>query len=178
MSEAVRTVLGKYATFDGRARRAEYWWWTLAIFIVYAVVYAGLIAGAAADSTALSAVFAIVLIVVMLGALVPSIAVVVRRLHDTGRSGWWYFISLVPFVGGIMLLVFMVQDSGPDNQYGPNPKTSGGYGGQPGYGSPYGQQPGYGSPYGQPQPGYGQPSPYGQPQQGYGQQPPPPPYGR
>jgi uncharacterized membrane protein YhaH (DUF805 family) len=59
----------------------------------------------------------------ILAMIIPSLAVCVRRLHDTGRSGWWYFIGLIPFVGGIILLVFMCQDSqaGP-NLYGPNPK--------------------------------------------------------
>ncbi len=50
----------------------------------------------------------------------------VRRLHDTGRSGWWYFIGFVPLIGGIVLMVFMVLDSDPDrNEYGPNPKVPG-----------------------------------------------------
>ncbi|MCL2304252.1 MAG: DUF805 domain-containing protein, partial [Planctomycetaceae bacterium] len=57
------------------------------------------------------------------GLIIPSLAVIVRRLHDAGYSGWMYFISLVPFVGGIILLVFLLQDSQPGrNQYGPNPK--------------------------------------------------------
>src|SRR4051794_8393565 len=59
-----------------------------------------------------------------LAVLLPSIAVTVRRLHDTGRSGWWILISLIPIIGGIVLLVFMVLDSEPGvNQYGPNPKA-------------------------------------------------------
>ena len=58
-----------------------------------------------------------------LGAVVPGLAVAVRRLHDTGRSGWWVLISFVPFVGAILLLVFACQDSQPgSNQYGPSPK--------------------------------------------------------
>jgi uncharacterized membrane protein YhaH (DUF805 family) len=56
---------------------------------------------------------------------VPSLAAGARRLHDTGRSGWWQLISLIPIVGWIILLVFMVQDSHPDNQHGPNPKAVG-----------------------------------------------------
>ena len=60
-----------------------------------------------------------------LAVLLPGIAVSVRRLHDTNRSGWWMLIALVPLVGAIVLLVFMVQDSQPgDNQYGPNPKDA------------------------------------------------------
>ena len=58
--------------------------------------------------------------------LIPSIAVAVRRLHDTNRSGWWYFISIIPIIGTIILIVFLVQDSQPgENKYGPNPKELG-----------------------------------------------------
>src|ERR687885_610071 len=61
-----------------------------------------------------------------LAVLIPSIAVTVRRLHDTGRTGWWILIGLIPFIGGIILLIFMVLDSEPGtNQYGPNPKAEG-----------------------------------------------------
>ena len=59
-----------------------------------------------------------------LAVLIPSIAVTVRRLHDTGRTGWWILIGLIPVIGGIVLLIFMLLDSEPgENQYGPNPKT-------------------------------------------------------
>ncbi|MFT7386980.1 MAG: uncharacterized membrane protein YhaH (DUF805 family) [Candidatus Endobugula sp.] len=56
--------------------------------------------------------------------LVPSISIATRRLHNTGRSGWWQLISVVPLIGIIVLIVFLVQDSKQDNEYGPNPKTS------------------------------------------------------
>lgn len=113
--EAVRTVLSKYATFSGRARRAEYWWFSLFAVIVY--VLAALV-----DSASGSQVAAIVAFVAL---ILPSIAVTVRRLHDTGRSGWWYLISLVPLAGGIVLLVFTLQDSEPGaNKYGPSPKAA------------------------------------------------------
>ncbi|MET9377426.1 DUF805 domain-containing protein [Streptomyces sp. NPDC002992] len=60
-----------------------------------------------------------------LGVLVPSLAVIVRRLHDTGRSGWWYFISFVPIVGGVILFVFTVlEGEAHDNAYGPSPKAA------------------------------------------------------
>ena len=57
-----------------------------------------------------------------LAMLVPSISIAARRLHDTGRSGWWQLISLIPLIGAIVLIVFLVQDSHEENQYGPNPK--------------------------------------------------------
>ena len=60
-----------------------------------------------------------------LAVMIPSMAVSFRRLHDTNRSGWWVLIALVPIIGGIVLLVFMVQDSQPnENQYGSNPKAA------------------------------------------------------
>jgi len=57
-----------------------------------------------------------------LAIILPTLGVGIRRLHDTGRSGWWILIGLIPIIGAIVLLVFFVQDSNPDNQYGPNPK--------------------------------------------------------
>jgi len=65
----------------------------------------------------------ILYLVLLIGTIVPDLAVGVRRLHDTSRSGWWLLIALVPFVGGIILLVFMCLDSTPGpNDYGPSPK--------------------------------------------------------
>jgi len=112
LQEAVRSVLSQYAGFTGRARRSEYWYWTLAYLIAYIVAVI-------LDSIIGIQVFTIVL---ALAAIVPSIAVGVRRLHDTDKSGWWILIGLIPIIGTIVLIVFFVTDSGPDNQYGPNPK--------------------------------------------------------
>jgi len=112
-ADAVRTVFSKYATFSGRARRSEFWWFTLFAIIVYIVV--GII-----DAAIKNAVLGVI---VALALLLPSLAVTVRRLHDTGRSGWWILIGLIPFVGAIVLLVFECQDSQPGaNNYGPSPK--------------------------------------------------------
>lgn len=113
--EAVQTVLGKYAVFSGRARRSEYWYWTLAMVIAAIVIEI---------LTAISRPLGVVIDVIwILGTVLPGLGVFVRRMHDTGRSGWWWFIVLVPFVGWIVLLVFACQDSQPgDNRYGPNPK--------------------------------------------------------
>lgn len=121
-------VLKKYATFEGRARRAEYWMFTLFNGIIALVL---VILAMATKST----VFYVIYILYILAVLLPSLGVLVRRLHDTGRSGGWFFISFVPFVGGIVLLVFAVLDSAPgQNQYGPNPK---GIGAQPGAAGSY-----------------------------------------
>ena len=128
--EAVKTVLSKYADFSGRARRSEYWYFTL--FLVVASFVAALVD--------LAIGVPLLQVLVLLGTLVPSIAVTVRRLHDTGRSGWLYLIVFIPIVGVIVLLVFLCQDSKPEpNQWGPSPKHGGG---MPGY-----------APQGYPQPG-------------------------
>jgi uncharacterized membrane protein YhaH (DUF805 family) len=110
----------KYADFSGRAQRAEYWYFFLFYLIIYIVlaIIDGITGTYNVDASIglLGGIFALAL-------LIPSIAVGVRRLHDTGRSGWWLLIGLIPLIGAIVLLVFTVQDSSPgDNQYGPNPK--------------------------------------------------------
>lgn len=109
-------VLKKYAVFDGRAHRTEYWMFVL--FNVIITILLGLIDGLFGILGVLSGIYG-------LAVLIPGIAVSIRRLHDTNRSGWWLLISLVPVIGTIVLLVFMVQDSQADtNQYGPNPKAA------------------------------------------------------
>ena len=122
-SQAVASVLlNKYATFSGRARRSEYWWWYLFVTIVFVV--AGIIDKAVgftySDLTIGGGWLATIAWIVF---LVPNLAVSVRRLHDTGRSGWWLLIGLVPLIGWIVLLYFFILDSENDNQYGPYPKA-------------------------------------------------------
>ncbi len=108
-------VLKKYAVFSGRARRTEYWMFLLFNFIIAFVL--GFVEGLAGGPGIVGMLYG-------LAVLIPGIAVAVRRLHDTDRSGWWLFINLIPLIGAIVILVFMVQDSTPgENQYGPNPKT-------------------------------------------------------
>jgi uncharacterized membrane protein YhaH (DUF805 family) len=105
---AVRTVLQqKYADFNGRASRSEYWWYVLAYAIAYVIV---------------AIVGSFLPLLLALALIVPSIAVSIRRLHDVDKSGWWLLISLVPIVGFIVLLYFTVQRGtvGP-NQYGEDP---------------------------------------------------------
>ena len=134
---SVKTCFNKYATFSGRASRSEYWWFVLFQYIVMIAwfillsIFFGLpeqvSATAGADSIQASALLggmpiAETILFYALGLVffLPSLAVCVRRLHDTGRSGAWWFISLVPCVGSIILLVFMLMESAPDNRYGPN----------------------------------------------------------
>ncbi|HEX6264434.1 MAG TPA: DUF805 domain-containing protein [Actinomycetota bacterium] len=113
--DAIRTCLSKYADFHGRAGRPEFWWFFLATWLIGTVIY--LLAGAA-DSAFLWLIGG----VISLALLLPYLAVLVRRLHDTGRSGWWYFISLIPLVGFIILVVFLATEGQPgQNEYGPPP---------------------------------------------------------
>ena len=110
---AVSHVLSNYAGFSGRARRSEYWWFSLFGFLV------GLVAAVLDGALSLGFLYPLA----VLALLLPSLAVGVRRLHDTGRSGWWMLLGLVPLVGAIVLLVFFVQDSDAGtNAHGPSPK--------------------------------------------------------
>ena len=123
-AEAIKSVYSHYATFDGRSRRSEYWYFALFVFIAYVV---GVVLTKALGSIAefLGTLAGIAIALFWLATLVPSIAVGVRRLHDTGRSGWWLLIGLIPIVGSIVLIVFYVQDSQPGtNDYGLSPKGS------------------------------------------------------
>jgi uncharacterized membrane protein YhaH (DUF805 family) len=109
LQAAVRTCLQKYADFGGRASRPEFWWFFAFQFGVYVVT--GLLAGW-------------LNLVVMLGLALPAIAVGVRRLHDTGKSGWLMLIGLIPLLGGLVLLYFAAQPGQPSaNAYG-NPAPS------------------------------------------------------
>ena len=107
-------VLKNYAVFQGRARRKEYWMFTLFSIIISIVLT--IIDSVTGLTSVLSGIYS-------LAVLVPSLAVSVRRLHDTGRSGWFVLLALIPIIGSIILIVFMCGDSQEDNQYGPNPKS-------------------------------------------------------
>ncbi|WP_433295656.1 DUF805 domain-containing protein [Actinoplanes sp. CA-030573] len=128
--DAVKICLQKYADFRGRARRSEYWFFVL--FTAIVSIVGGIIdtilgfRGSAYNTTGP------IQGILQLALLLPGLAVGARRLHDTGKSGWWLLIGLVPIVGWIVLLVFFLQDSHPANEHGPNPKAPAeGYG--PGY---------------------------------------------
>lgn len=112
-------VLRKYAVFNGRARRKEYWMFTLFNFIFMLVAYI------------LDSIFSgnmgygFIYMIYSLAVLLPSLAVSVRRLHDIGKSGWYILLAFIPIIGGIWLLVLMCLDGNAgDNMYGPNPKTA------------------------------------------------------
>jgi|SRR5210317_964216 uncharacterized membrane protein YhaH (DUF805 family) len=111
MITAVKTVLGKYATFEGRAARPEYWWWILAmviLFTILGVVDGAFIAPLMGFEPFQKEAGQPLSLLVSLGLLLPNLALAVRRLHDTDRSGWWLLIGLIPIVGSLVLLVFYI----------------------------------------------------------------------
>ena len=106
-------VVKKYAVFNGRARRKEYWMYVL----FYILIYVGLFI-----IESLVGSPGILVLILGLGLLVPSIAVTIRRLHDTDRSGWWMLLAFIPIIGAIWLFVLMILGGtrGP-NRFGPDP---------------------------------------------------------
>ena len=115
-------ALKKYTVFSGRARRKEYWFFFLfnMIFAIVAIILDNVL-GLAIEGLA----YGLIYILYSLAMLLPGIAVTVRRLHDVGKSGWFFFIVLIPIVGAIWLLILMCSDSqAGDNKYGTNPKAS------------------------------------------------------
>lgn len=129
LQQAVKSCLKSYARGRGRASRSEYWWFQLAAALFYAagwLVVAGLFTLSERLGSSLVEIVAFVLGIVFVLALValiiPSITVLVRRLHDSGKSAHYLWFGLIPFVGGIILLVFTLleSDRGP-NAYGPEP---------------------------------------------------------
>ncbi|MDM9619237.1 hypothetical protein A6U87_00770 [Rhizobium sp. AC44/96] len=110
-TEAVTSVFSNYAVFKGRARRSEFWWFTL--FSVLASFVLAFVDYLLFGHEILSTLFA-------LGTLLPMLAVTVRRLHDVDRSGWWIFIGLIPLIGAIILLYWYISEGTPGaNQFGP-----------------------------------------------------------
>lgn len=112
--DAIKSVFTQYVGFTGRARRSEYWYFYLFNIIVTCVL--SILGRAAQPFVYISSIYS-------LAVLLPGIAVGVRRLHDIGKSGWFFLFNLIPIVGQILLIVWFCQDSQPgENAYGPNPK--------------------------------------------------------
>jgi uncharacterized membrane protein YhaH (DUF805 family) len=172
---AVKRGFIKYARFSGRASRSEFWWWVLGNVVVLVVLYGlilllGLATSSNGNDFGWAAVPPLVLLIIwILGTIVPNIAITVRRLHDAGFSGWMYLLQLIPYLGGLVVLILCASKTSPAAvQYGP-PYPDAGHP-TPGY-----LQPGYGPPQvdGQQvhgQQGYDQRVHGQQSQQGYGQQ--------
>lgn len=101
-TESIQTCFRKYAEFNGRATRSEFWWWVL--FVILATCAADIL------SYRLG-------ILISLATLLPYIAVTARRLHDTNRSGWWQLIGIIPVIGWIIMIVWCVQESASQSEY-------------------------------------------------------------
>jgi uncharacterized membrane protein YhaH (DUF805 family) len=124
--------LKRYADFNGRSRRKEYWMFTLGLILAFLLLFALFAAFAATAGSSGSDDFesmvggtgVIVFVVAYLAILIPSIAVQVRRMHDQDKSGWFVLLSLIPYIGGIIIFVFMCMEGtkGP-NRFGPDPKN-------------------------------------------------------
>ncbi len=114
------TCMKKYVVFSGRARRKEYWMFYLfsMIFLIVAIVLDELLGTFVEDSR-----YGVISSLLALALILPNLAVMVRRLHDVGKSGWLLLIIIIPVIGNICIFILLVTNSDPgDNQYGPNPK--------------------------------------------------------
>ena len=124
-SQALKSFWGNYRNFNGRARRSEYWFIQLFLVVtnLAAAVIDFVLMNGDVERFIANGGGGIVGLIWILATIVPAVAVLVRRLHDTGRSGWWALIGFVPVAGAIALLVFTVADSeAQQNSYGPSPK--------------------------------------------------------
>ena len=110
-AESIKTCFSKYADFNGRASRSEFWWWVL--FVVLASAAASVL------SPVVSGLFS-------LGVLLPNIAVAARRLHDTDRSGWLQLVALIPLIGLLLMIYWCVQESKDPNRFGPAASSAAG----------------------------------------------------
>lgn len=122
MLEWMLMPLKRYADFSGRSRRKEYWLFVLGVLI--AAIILSIVEGILGLSGMVAGAYGPLTLIFLLGIIVPSIAVQVRRFHDQDKSGWFVLLSLIPFVGSLIVLVFMCLDGtkGP-NRFGPDPKN-------------------------------------------------------
>jgi uncharacterized membrane protein YhaH (DUF805 family) len=125
-AEAIKSFWSHYSKFKGRSRRFEYWWIQLFLVLTNLAVAAIDLAlmNGDVDRFIANGGGGIVGLIWILVTIVPALAVLVRRLHDTGKSGWWALIGFIPLIGGIVLLVFTVLDSDAgENKFGVSPKS-------------------------------------------------------
>lgn len=117
----IDVIKNKYATFEGRARRKEYWYFVLMnIIILFGLSFIDGLTGTFNTDAGMGVLSGIYTLAI----LIPSIAVSIRRLHDSNLSGWWILLVFIPIFGAITLIILYVRDSTPEeNKYGPNPKT-------------------------------------------------------
>ena len=120
-----KVMFENYANFEGRARRSEYWYFYLMNILIFIALYIPTIIGAVSESDIIIITFSVIIVLYLILTFIPTLAVIVRRLHDTNKSGWLILLSLIP-LGGLVLFIFycIEGDKGP-NQYGADPKDVG-----------------------------------------------------
>ncbi len=117
-----KVMIDNYATFSGRARRSEYWYFMLFHIIIMFGLWMGFFVVLGMESEIMSGLVAVLLLLYIAGSILPSLAVTARRLHDVNKSGWMYLVCLIPF-GSLVLLYYMVLDGDRGrNDYGEDPK--------------------------------------------------------
>lgn len=127
MIEWYKMAFTKYADFQTRSTRNEFWWFVLCNILILIGLNVLIFMGTALDSGVITLIFTGVYFLYALATFIPNLAVTVRRLHDTGRSGWFILLGLIPLIGSIILIVFLAQESKPEsNQWGPVPGAAGG----------------------------------------------------
>ena len=117
-----RCVTEKYADFDGRARRSEYWYYQLFMLMLYMPFIIMMIVGGVLESPVIAIIGGAIFTLLAFGLLVPSIAVTVRRLHDTNKSGWFYLLAFVPGASIVIFIFSVMEGDRRPNLYGPDPK--------------------------------------------------------
>ncbi|MBG3018945.1 DUF805 domain-containing protein [Proteus sp. WDL240414] len=127
MNWYLEVIKNNYANFSGRARRKEYWMFTLVNTIIIAVLYAILISSVdmnTGEMSSLGSIAGIIIGIYSLAIIVPSLAVTIRRFHDQDKSGWMFLLAFIPAVGGLIVFVFMcLEGTKGDNRFGPDPKA-------------------------------------------------------
>jgi uncharacterized membrane protein YhaH (DUF805 family) len=118
-----KVVFRNYANFEGRARRAEYWYFYLFSMLLCIPPYVLLIVGAIQESTPILIVSGVILLVYVLATFLPTLAVYTRRLHDTGKSGWYFLLNFVPLVSLVVFIFTLLESDNFTNKYGKNPKN-------------------------------------------------------
>lgn len=127
MNWYLEVIKNNYANFSGRARRKEYWMFTLVNTIIITVLYTILISSVdmyTGEMSTLGSIAGIIIGIYSLAIIIPSLAVTIRRFHDQDKSGWMFLLAFIPAVGGLIVFVFMcLEGTKGDNRFGPDPKA-------------------------------------------------------
>ena len=120
----LKVMRDNYANYSGRARREEYWMFTLFYFIFFIglFVFLSILGALLGDDIGVNS-GVLILLIFIFAHFIPSLAVTIRRLHDTGKSGWYLLLQLIPYIGALIILIFtVIEGDKNENKWGPNPK--------------------------------------------------------